>query len=189
MELSSLRENNPKSSCTESHTLKTQNISNLVRRSFLLLFFLTDRVLWSSLVHQPVPCWWSYAHLYQFVCFRANNCEDFAGIYYSRARVAHNGVVSSVITGYYSTFTTVKQFFKKDGLHLINQILQTLHSFDNTYFEGCNYADVTFMILFQPCFFNHFIFSTFFTLINLFDHHKPISDSLPVKALLTHISL
>lgn len=42
---------------------------------------------------------------------------------------------------------------------------------------------------FNLVFFNHFIFSTFFTLINLFDHHKPISDSLPVKAPLTHISL
>lgn len=42
---------------------------------------------------------------------------------------------------------------------------------------------------FNLVFFLLFHFFTFSALINLFDHHKPMSDSLPVKALLTQISL
>lgn len=90
-----------------------------------------------------------------------------------------------LVTGYYNTLTKVKQFFK---LHLINTIPQTLHRFNNlnTDFEGSNYADVSFMILFQPSF---LFFSPSFCPSTCLVITNPISDSLPVKALLSYLSL
>lgn len=84
-----------------------------------------------------------------------------------------------LVRGYYNTLTKIKQFLK---LHLINAIPQTLHSFNNTDFESRNYADDTFMILFQP---SILVFSPCFCPSTCSDIRNPISDSLPVKALLS----